>query len=878
MAAQTDENGEVVMDADGEPVSAGNGAITNTGNYDGPNTANMDRRGTAAYQSNARERAMNEDKQAEQYLASKGVAAGAAGTVEFNKGSTNGSGGKSGATTVYGTGGKAGNGGSVLGNAGTNVNGEAGHTEAGFMLANGSQINDVSMPEGSKAGVVTSQGFMSQAEAQSKGLDGVSAIQTSDGNIVYGVPTDGNDFVPGIQTNDGFIPGVTNNGTFVPGGFDSNGNFHAGVYTNNGFTEGTFQNGSFVSGRTMPDGTIEAGQYTSSGFQRADGSMDTMAVAPDMGNAAVGGSVVSNAVGANVIDNNGGYAGVYANTNGGLAIGSANGGKVAVQQNSSTGAMAYRTADGKQLDIKSGSFDQMQVGSVDASTSNGGIVFNDGTGGLVPIIPNSVGAASISDGKGGRIGLTATSSGNTALSTGDGNAIGMFTAEDGSMKLQTRGGQGVNCVALDNGGVGIVDSAGNVAPVVTTENGHLALQNGNDFVPITADKNGNMMIGNNKPNGTGAGLSSTYVVPVVGGGFGINNKGVHYQTSNGFAPLAPNDADGIVEIVSSGRSGGQLQFKSDSGQNVVISSSGAGSVRVAGNNKRSSTITTVDDSMIVNGGASGATGAPVVQGTYHRATSNDVSAHAAASNTAYVGSTGGGYNVAPSAPGEFTRGSTVNNAPAGRPASGGVHYNGTYGAGSDIVGNGNLGGFTVETIQRGGNGGGSGRRHGSSGVNTRQVKISNNAAANNDYNVVMQIIKDNPMAAAMVVSGIANKNVGTIAMGAAMGYSTYSGGSGGQTAVRSGRGSAPRSDGSYTGSSNMTVTEGSSPQGRYNARPSTSYGSRSSGSRANVPAGTNSRRNANPNNFYNYSAKALDGNERVNTNDEAGMNINNSDN
>lgn len=870
---QNPDYGEVKME-DGKPVSAGNGVITNAPGYSGANTGNMTSDKTAAYQQRASERAMNADQQAEQYLAGQAAVAGTTGADMFSNGSTvKGNNGRAVSKgNTYATTGKAGNGNAVLGNANANVAG--GHTEAGLMLDNGSQINDIAMPEGSTAGVVTEKGFMSAADAQAKGLDGVSAIQTSDGNIIYGVQTDGNDFVPGIQTNDGFIPGVTSNGKFVPGGFDDSGNFHAGVYTNNGFAEGTFKNGSFVSGRTMADGTVEAGQYTTGGFQRADGSVDASAIAPNMGNAVVGSSVVSTANGANIVDSNGGAAAIYANNSGNLAVGSVDGGKIAVQQNASTGNMAYQTADGKALDIKSGSFDQMQVGSVDASAVNGGIVMNDGNGGAVSVVPNDIGAASIPAGNGGNIGLTTTSKGNTALSTGDGNAIGMYTADDGSMRLQTRSGQGIQCVALDNGGVGVVDSNGNVAPVVTTDNGHLALQSGNDFVPITADRNGNAMIGNNRPNGAGVGASSAYIIPVAGGGFGINNQGVHYQAESGsYKPLASSGSNGVVEIVSAGGSGGQLQFKNGAGSHDIdISSSGAGSVRIAGNDGRSAVITNVDDSMVVDGGASGSSGRVVAHGTYHKATNSDVAPHAAASNSTYDG----GYSDAPAVERMVTsRGTYVrsergwesegssrypNGGSGGN--SGGVAYNVSYAANADITRNSDFGGFTVDSFQ--------GRR--SAGTNVRQVRISGNSATNNDFNVV-QMIKDNPMMAAMIVNGIANKNVGSVAMGVAMGYSNSTA-NGGATAMNNhggygGNEGAPRySDASgygYRSEGASGSIEGSQRRrgsGRMNSRPAV-YGQ-------NTRHGSSS---GNDERLRYFNAKPSS-DERVNTNDQGNTNNN----
>lgn len=648
MAAQTDENGEVVMDDDGKPVPAGGGNITNDEGYSGPNTAIMGAKDRAQMQAQSKERAGNADKQAQQYLDNVSATAGAAGAGAaaamsqfFSKGSDISAGGNSGkrksSNPVTHAIDKLG---SKLGFTGANADdqtGALGHTDAGLMLENGNQVNDIPMPDGSTAGVVTDQGFMSQAEADDKGLDGVSAIQTEDGDIIYGVTTDGNDFVPGIETDDGFIPGVTSNGAFVPGGFDTNGNFHAGIYTNNGFTEGAFKNGKFVKGRTMPDGKIEAGEYTQNGFERADGTIDTSADIPDMGNAAVGGSVVANQNGAKVVDSNGDAAQVYSNDRGNLAIGTVGGGRVAAKQNKD-GTMSLSAANGKQIDIKSGDFDQMQLGNVDADVANGGISLQDGTGGAIPVTSNSLGYATIGSGN-DKIALTTTAAGETALSTGDGNAVGMYTAEDGSLRLQTRGGDGIPVTALDDGSMGIVDSNGNVMPI-TTHDGHLAIQNGNDFIPLTSDSKGNVMMGNNKANGVGAGSTSAYLIPSENGGVGVNGGNMHYQTKQGnYKDVSSIDGDGFVELMAS-EDGSGVQLVGDSGQ-IDLSSTGAGSISMAGSNGKSSVVTDIDSSAVVDGGVEGMTGKSAMRGTYRTATNADVSQHAVSSNMSYAG---GGNN------------------------------------------------------------------------------------------------------------------------------------------------------------------------------------------------------------------------------------------
>ena len=854
-----------MVDGSGEPIKTGNGeSVTNTGNYDGPNTALENT-----------ERGVNPDKQAADYIASTAAAAGVAGVTgaaQFNNASVNGK-TANGKNAITGGGKKttgSTGGGSKSGSITGGGSAQTAHTDAGLMLSNGNQINDVAMPEGSTAGVVTEKGFMSQAEADSRGLSGVSAIQTEDGNIIYGMPTDGGDFVPGIQTENGFVPGVTSNGKFVPGGFDTNGNFHAGVYTDAGFTEGAFKNGTFVEGRTMPDGTIEAGQYTSNGFQRANGTVDTSAVIPDMGNSAVGSSVISNSHGAAIIDSSGKQSMIYSNSNGDLAVNTVNGGKVAVQQNGSNGNMSYVTADGKQLDIKSGSFDQMQVGSVDASVVNGGIALSDGTGGVIPITDNGRGSAAIGSGQ-NRVSLTTTSGGMTALATGDGNSVGMYTAQDGSLRLQTKNGEGLAVTALDNGGMGIVDSSGNTMPIVTSPNGHLAIQNGNDFIPVTADGKGNVMMGNNKPHGGGTGSSSTYFIPISGGGVGISNANMHCQTSSGrFEALAPNDSDGVVELVSSGN-GGRVQLVSDGGQRIDVKSQGAGSVRIAGGGSRTSTITGVDESLVVDGGASGATGKPNVTGTYRKATSDNVTTHAVSSNSVN-GQSYGAYEEGTFDRGSYGGGYSGGNGGGGY--SGGMTYNATYASGSNIARSNDLGGFTVETF----NGGQSGPK----GMNSRTVKISGNAATNSDYNIV-KMMKDNPMATAMIISGIANKNVGTVAMGAAMGYSNMSAASspngGGSNNYGGNRGNGGNNN--YGGNR----SNGGNSQNTYydEAAYTTYYGGGSSngkapneGSKGGNRFGVNRKRN----NTFNTSApntsasafrygnsRSASGDARVNTND-----------
>lgn len=420
------------------------------------------------------------------------------------------------------------------------------HTQvgSGFALSNGSVVNGIDMPSGAVESVATEQGIMPKEQAEAQGLTGMSGIYTSDGEFVPGQTTSSGNFVPGVTTQDGqFVPGVVQNGQFTPGGFDESGNFVAGVYTNDGFVAGSFDtSGKFVStGASVPT---------------------------SMNGKVAGGSVINNGNGnAVVTDGNGGSIPVVTNSNGDLGV--VSGSSVLSAQTSQNGGLSLNTGDGGQISVGADSSGRMILGTngVTASSQNGQIMLNTGTSSSIPVVSDSNGYVSVKGGDGGNISLIETSTGNLALATGDGSAIALDKTDSGQLVMRTASGEGVALTANSNGGLCAVDKNGSEVPI-SVYGGHLSMgSSGSNSVAITADENGNAMIGGNGTRG-----ASAHIVSTSDGGFGVDGSSVRIQNASG----------GFNAVSSSGRVA-PITASSNGTMNVggqQVSHSGVGSIGV----------------------------------------------------------------------------------------------------------------------------------------------------------------------------------------------------------------------------------------------------------------------------------------------------------
>ncbi len=516
----TDSMGHEVMDANGNPIPADSLGVNSDGNLTDANgdlitdENNNPVSVTDSSGGSNTERAENTTDEAESYLDSPE----AQNSINSFMGGAVTGGAVTGGTTGAGSGGNT-----------TTQSGGYGTASSGLALPNGNIVNSIDMPEGAIAGVATSQGIIPKEHADAQGLTGMSGAYTADGEFIPGQVTDDGGFVPGITTESGeFVPGVMQDGQFVPGGFDSSGNFVAGVYTDNGFTAGTFDS----DGRFVPSGgTAPAG----------------------MGGKALGGSIVDKGDGSAVMtDGSGGEIPVVADSAGNFGVTS--GSDVLKTQMSSSGGLSLSTGNGGQIAIGTNGAGQMTLGSngVAASSQNGQIMLDTGTANDIPVRSDSNGYASIrcaggGTAGGGRISLVENADGGLALATGDGSAIALDTTESGQLVMRTASGEGVALTANSHGGLCAVDKSGNEVPLSVVD-GHLAMgSTSSNSVAITADENGNVMVGGNGSSG-----SHSYITSTSDGGFGVNSRNIRVTGSGGVSEVASSNGVAQITATSSG--------------------------------------------------------------------------------------------------------------------------------------------------------------------------------------------------------------------------------------------------------------------------------------------------------------------------------------